>query len=88
MSIVNRFEQTTVLHCPFCAALEDGSFCLELYDGDGLVHQCREAHGLFVEVGTFQKFGFELFAGIVAVGLHGKGCQWYEVDAVALFESG
>ncbi len=88
VGIVDSFKQTTVLHIPFGTAFDDGGLGLELDDGDGLVHQCREVHGLLVQMGTFEQDGLELRAGVVAVGLHGKGGQRHEVDAVALLQRG
>ena len=86
--VINGFEQTAVLHHPLGTALEYLSLGLELQHGDGFVHLGCEAHGLIVEGVALQQSGNELLAGVVAIGIHSKGGQWHEVDAIALLQCG
>ena len=66
--------------------MEDEGFFLELDDGDCLVHLGYQTHGLLIQCIAGQQLRNEFLTGVVAVGLHGEGSQWYEVDAIALFE--
>ena len=67
--------------------MEDLGLHLELKDGDGLVHHCRKTGVLLVEFLTpTSSPRHELRTGIITVGLHGKGGQGNEVDAIRLFE--
>ena len=69
--------------------MEDAGLFLELDDADGLVHLGRQGECLLVHLRVgLQLAGNKLRAGVVAVGVEGKGGQWHEVDAVALLKGG
>ena len=77
-------EETTILHLPLRATLEDGCFLLELDDGNSLVHLGSQLTSLLVHRVAWEDLGEKLLAGVVLIGLEGKGGQRYEVDAVLL----
>ena len=62
---------------------------LELDDGDGFVHLCRESLGLVVQdAGSTIQLRQELRARVVLVCLHRKGGKRHQVDAIAILQGG
>ena len=88
--VVDIVEQQTVLHLPSRVALDDGSLLLELYDGNGLVHESSQTMCLLVKTCRVcrRDLRTEFLAGIVAVCLHGEGGKRHKIDAITLFQSG
>ena len=85
--IINIVEQCAVLHLPFRMFLKQFALFLELNNGNGLVHQRCKAERLLVHLfRSTRETRVEFLAWIIAIGLHGKGCQGNEVDAVAFFQ--
>ena len=84
--VVDMLKQATVFHLPFRTAVVNQCFLLELNDGDGLVHLGSQAHILILHRVVLQELWLELLAGVVAIHLHCKGGQRYEVDAVSLLD--
>ena len=85
--VINILEELPVLHLPFRLSLVDACFLLELYHGNGLVHLCRKPHCLLVELmRTVRYLRHEFSARIILIGFHGKGCQWHQIDAIALLQ--
>ena len=85
---VDIVEELAVGHLPLGVLVQHGALQLELYDGDGLVHTSQQLEhlvgvGLVVGVDAWH----EVFNVIIFVGLHGKGDQGNEVDAVAFLKS-
>ena len=82
--IINMVEEVAVLHLPFRATIEDGSFFFELHDGNGLVHLSSQLACLFVHLIAWQYLWHEFFAGVVMIGVKSKGGQRNKIDAVFL----
>lgn len=83
---VDGVEQLAVVHVPSRVSGYHGGFKLPLYHADGLVHTGQEQFVFLVEGVFLGYLGHELHAGVVAVGVHGEGCQLDEVDAVAVLQ--
>ena len=84
---VDMFKQFASLHAEFRTSVEYACFFFELDDGDGLVHLGEHPHGLLVEASVFDEVSHcELRARVVLVGVHSKGCEWKQVDAVAVLQ--
>ena len=71
--VVHMVEETTILHLPLRATLEDGCLLLELDDGNGLMHLGCQLSVFLVDGIAWQDIGQEFLAGIVAIDLEGKG---------------
>ena len=51
------------------------------------MHLGRQTHGLLVYLlSSAAEMWHKLFARIVFIDFHGKGCQWNKVDTVSVFE--
>ena len=88
-AVINVFKQQPVGHAPFRMAFDYLCLHLELYHGYGFVHLRRQSTCFFIYVGASAVgLRHELFAGVVAVMLHGECGQRHEVDAVAFFYGG
>ena len=86
--VVNHAEKLSSLHIPLGVAVEDLRFQFELNDGDGFVHECRQAFGFFINVlGSATQAGLKFFAWVVAIGFHCECGKGNKVDAVSVFES-
>ena len=87
--VVYLVQQLAPCHAELGTAVDDGGLEFQLDDGDGLVHLCDESLCLLVVLGAGKVHpGCKHRAGVVAVGIHGKGGQGQKVDAVAVFEGG
>ena len=87
--VVYMLKETPVVHFPFRMLGDELTFYLELYHGNSLVHQRCETLGLVIHFGcTTRHLWHEFLAWIIVVGIHSKGCQWNEVDAVTLLQRG
>ena len=85
--VINQVEKVSALHVPLWVSVEDLRFQLELDDGDGLVHERRQAFGLVVyALGSAAQAGLEFLARVVAIGFHRECGQWDKVDSVAVFK--
>ena len=84
LGVIDVIEHTTIRHLPLRATVIDGSFLLELYDRNSLMHLGCQLAGLVVHTVAWQYHGYELFAGVVLVCFESKRGQWYQVDAVFL----
>ena len=85
--IVNFVQQYPVLHVPLRVAVYYGSLNLELDHGYRLVHLGRQPACLVVNLAAAAVcLGHELLAWVVAVMLHGKRSQRYQVYAVSLLK--
>ena len=84
---IDASQQIAVVHVEFRMAAGHGCLQLELDDADGLVHLRNQAACTFVvRLVPLFDFGKETLARIVGIGVHGKGCQGEEIDAVAVFQ--
>ena len=87
--VVYVLKESSAVHFPFWMLGDELTFYLELYHGNSLVHQRCESLGLVIHSGcTTCHLWQEFFARIITVGIHRKGCQWNEVDAVTLLQGG
>ena len=85
---VDVLERTSAVDVPFGVLLDELPFQFELYDRNGLVHLCDEAHLLFVGLAIVRcSKRQETLAGVIGVCLHREGGKREEVDAVAFLQS-
>ena len=84
---VNMLEQLAVLHPPFGMLVNHRRFELELDHTYRLVHLCQQLAGLVVVRHIIRvETRPEILAGVIAVHIHGEGCQRHKIYAVALLE--
>ena len=84
---VHLVHEQAILHVKVGTALDGGSLELELDDADGLVHLGHEL-GRACTLGILGTavLGQEALAGVIGIGVHGKGGQGQQVDAVSVLE--
>ena len=69
------------------ATLDDLPLQLELDDGNGFVHLCKQTERFLIELlVAHTRARLELRARVILVGLHSEGSQRKEVDAIAIFQ--
>ena len=84
---IDILECTSAVDVPLRMLADELPLKLELYDGNGLVHLCDEAHLLLVVLGIGGLVvREEALAGIVGVCLHREGGKRQQVDAVAFLQ--
>ena len=86
--IVDVSEETAVFHVPSRIAKEYICFCLELQDGDSLVHHGSETDGFLIKAITILvvEFWLESIARIVSIVLHSISGERHKIDAIAFFK--
>ena len=84
---IHLVKQQAVLHVKVGPTLDGSCLEFELDDADGLVHLCHELGGTCpLGILGAAVLGQEALAGIAGIGVHRKGGQGQQVDAVAVLE--
>ena len=84
---IYQMQQLAPLHTEIRTTVNDGSFQLQLYDGNGFMHLGNETQRLFIVAGIGEvQFRCKNLTGIISINIHGKGRQRKQVDAVSVFQ--
>ena len=85
---VHMLQQTAMQHSPFRMVLIELPFKFKLNHSNRLVHLSNQSLCLFTRRTFARKFnkGFEAFARVIGISLHGKGCQRNHINAITFFQ--